>query len=298
MILNAQNIELAFRGFKTIFGDAYGAAPAYWEKIAMRVGSTARDETYGWIGQFPQMREWLTGEREVKQLEAFGYSITNRKFESTIGISREDFADDKLGIFKPMFAEMGHTARQHADTMIFPLLASGFTSMCYDGQNFFDPDHPSVNSAGAHVTVSNMQAGTGPAWFLLDATRAIRPIIWQEREPYEFTQVTRVDDERVFMTDQFLYGVRARVNAGFGLWQLAFGSKAELTVENYVAARNAMMGFRGDKGRLLGIKPSVLVVPPALEEAARMVLMASQVEGTTNVWAGTADLVVSPYLGD
>ena len=304
MIVNAQNIDLAFNGFKSIFGDAFAAAPVFWDKVAMKVSSTSRDETYGWLGQFPQMREWLSGEREVKRLEAFGFAITIRKFESTVGITREDFADDKLGVFKPMFAEMGHTARQHPDTLVFPLLAAGFAALCYDGQNFFDTDHPVPDEDGPitgadgrkYRAVSNMQAGTGLPWFLLDTSRAIRPIIWQEREGYEFVQVTRSDDERVFMTDQYLYGVRARVNAGYGLWQLAYGSKAELNVENYVAARAAMMVQKGDKGRVLGVMPTVLVVPPLLEHAARQVLKATEVEGSTNVWAGSADLVVSPWL--
>ena len=310
MIINAETIALAFRGFKSIFGDAYGRAPVFWDKIAMKVESTSRDETYGWLGQFPQMREWLSGEREVKSLEAFSFAIVNRKFESTVGISRDDFSDGKLGLFKPMIAEMGHTARQHPDTIIFPLLASGFTSLCYDGQYFFDTDHPVPDEDGTTVIggrnytlVSNLQpapADTGPfpAWYLLDTTRAIRPIIWQERESYEFVQVTRHDDERVFMTDKYLYGVRARANAGYGLWQLAHASRDQLDEVNYAAARAAMMKRKGDKGRVLGVNPNVLVVPPSLETAARRVLKATELEGSTNVWAGTAELIVSPYLED
>ena len=303
MIINAETIALAFKGFKSIFGDAYGKAPVFWDKIAMKVESTSRDETYGWLGQFPQMREWLSGEREVKSLEAFGFAITNRKFESTVGISRDDFSDGKLGLFKPMIAEMAHTARQHPETIIFPLLAAGFTSLCYDGQYFFDTEHPVRNEDGeTFALVSNLQMPeTGapfPAWYLLDTTRAIRPLIWQEREPYEFTQITRADDERVFMTDNYLYGVRARANAGYGLWQLAHASRAPLDEANYALARAAMMKRKGDKGRLLGVNPNVLVVPPSLEPVARKVLKATELNGSTNVWAGTAELIVSPYLED
>ncbi len=309
MIINAQTIALAFKGFKSIFGDAYGKAPVFWDKVAMKVESTSRDETYGWLGQFPQMREWLSGEREVKSLEAFGFTIVNRKFESTIGIGRDDFSDGKLGLFKPMIAEMGHTARQHPDTIIFPLLSAGFTSPCYDGQYFFDTDHPVPDEDGTTVIdgrnyslVSNLQMPESgapfPAWFLLDTTRTIRPFIWQEREDYEFTQITRHDDERVFMTDNYLYGVRARANAGYGLWQLAHASRAPLSEENYAMARAAMMKRKGDKGRLLGVNPNLLVVPPSLEAVARKVLKATEVNGSTNVWAGTADLIVSPYLED
>lgn len=133
---------------------------------------------------------------------------------------REDIADDRLGVFKPMFAEMGQSARRHPDELIFDLLKSGFTTACFDGQNFFDADHPISDDAGNVASVSNVQDGVGPSWFLLDTSRAVRPIIWQEREKYEFQQLVRDDEERVFLNDEYLYGVRARVNAGFGQWQL------------------------------------------------------------------------------
>lgn len=304
MIINAAALDLAFKGFKSIYSDAYTKAPIAWDRIAMTVPSSAREETCGWLGQFPQFREWVSGERELKALEAFGFTIANKKFESTVSVSRDDFADDRLGVFKPMFAEMGHRARQHPDELIFGLLKSGFSALCYDGQPFFDPEHPvpdedgPVTVAGRKFSlVSNMQAGTGAAWFLFDTSRAVRSIIWQEREKYEFQSVTRLDDERVFMTDTYLYGARARVNAGFALWQLAFGSKAPLTAANYAAARASMAGIKGDKGRILGIRPTVLVVPPALEEAALKLLNTETNDGGgSNPWKGTAEVVVSPWL--
>ena len=52
-----------------------------------------------------------------------------------------------------------------------------------------------------------------------------------------------------------------------------------------------MMGLPGDKGRLLGIKPSVL------GRAACMVLIASQVDGTTNVWRARPSLSCHPSGG-
>lgn len=296
MIINAANIELAFKGFKSIYTDAYTAAPVDYDKIAMTIPSGAREENYGWLGQFPKMREWLTGEREIKQLEAFGFTIVNRKFESTVSVSRDDFSDDRLGVFKPMFAEMGQTARQHPDELVFSLLASGFTELCYDGQYFFDTDHPSTAADDSSVTVSNFEVGTDPAWYLLDTSRAVRPIIWQEREKYDFQHVNRADDEHVFMTDNYIYGIRARVNAGFGLWQLAYGSKKPLDRTTYAAARAAMMGLRGDKGRILGVRPTVLVVPPILEDTARQLLKAATNDASSNPWVNSAELVVTPYV--
>lgn len=296
MIVNDQTLDLAFRGFKTLYTDAFLKAPVHWDKIAMTVASGSRDETYGWLGQFPQLREWV-GPRHIHNLEAHGFTILNRQFESTVSVHRNDFMDDRLGVFKPAFSEMGHVARQHPEELIFGLLAAGFDTPCFDGQNFFDTDHPLTDYTGATVNVSNMQAGAGPAWYLMDTSRSVRPIIWQEREKYDFVSKTNKTDDNVFMDDRFLYGVDARVNAGFGLWQLAFGSKAVLNAANYAAARAAMMNFRSDGGRLLGINPMTMVVPPALESAALKLLNSEfAAGGETNEWKDTAELIVTPFL--
>ncbi|MDT8855931.1 Mu-like prophage major head subunit gpT family protein [Paracoccaceae bacterium Fryx2] len=297
MIINSQTLDLAFRGFKTVYSDAFAAAPAHADKIAMTVPSASRDETYGWLGMFPRLREWVGG-RYVNGLKAHGFTIANRKFEATVSVGRTDIADDKLGLFKPMFAEMGQDSRRHPEELVFGLLKAGFTTNCFDGQNFFDTDHPVELDAGAApVLVSNMQAGSGAPWFLLDTSRAVRPIIWQEREKYEFQSITGANDQHVFMNDEYIYGVRARVNAGFGLWQLAFGSKADLTEANYAAARAAMMNFKSDGGRILGVPPTVLVVPPSLESAALHPLNTETKDGGgSNPWKGTAELIVTPYV--
>lgn len=257
MIINGQTLDLAFKGFKTIYSEAFEAAETHYDKVAMTVPSSSRDETYGWIGQFPQLREWV-GPRHVKNLAAHGFAITNRTFESTVAVKRADVEDDRLGIFKPMFAEMGTFARRHPEELVFSLLKDGFSSPSFDGTTFFAEDHE-LEIDGEKVTDSN--------------------------------------DPHVFMNDQYLYGVRARVNAGFGLWQLAYGSKSELTIGSYAAARAAMMDFRSDGGRILGVKPTVLVVPPSLETQGLQILNALLTEqGGSNVWANTAQLIVTPYV--
>ncbi len=156
------------------------------------------------------------------------------------------------------------------------LLSQGFTTTCFDGQNFFDTDHPIADAAGAVSSVSNYAAGSEPAWYLLDTSRAVRPVIWQERESYDFQTMTDPTNPHVFMNDEFIYGVRTRVNAGFGLWQLAYASKDTLDATNYAAhfagRRAAMMNYRADGGRILGINPTTLVVPPSLEDAALSLL--------------------------
>lgn len=296
MIINQANLDLVFAGIKTVFNNAFDGAPTAFEKVAMTVTSSTREETYPWLGQFPMIREWI-GDRHVKGLEAHSFAIKNKKFESTVEIERDDISDDRYGVYTPFISEMGRTARQHPDTLIFNLLAAGETELGYDGQFFFDTDHRTINETGAEVSVSNKQAGGTDAWYLLDTTKMVRPLIWQVRETYDFQAITRPNDEHVFLTDKYLYGVRARVNAGFGLWQLAYKSNAALDAANYEAARQFMMALRGDQGQLLGIVPDMLVIPPALEGAAkRLIVAATGAAGASNEWAGSAELVMTPYL--
>lgn len=305
MLINSANLNLVFSGFKATFNKGLQGAKSHYKEIAFEVPSSAADNTYGWLGQFPKLREWL-GSRVVKNLTAHTYTVSNRKFENTISVSREKIEDDQYGIFAPLFEEIGRGAAEHPDELVFGLLATGFATLCYDGQYFFDAEHPVKNADGTAGTASNLQAGSGPAWYLLDCSRAIKPMIFQKRIDYSFQRLDRENDENVFMDDEYLYGVRARVNAGLGLWQLAYASKAELSAENYEAARKAMMELKGDEGRPLGIRPDTLVVPPALEgDAMRLINNGSRVVevgdpatpvAVTNEWAGTAKPIITPWL--
>lgn len=296
MLINSGNLETVFTGFKAVFNETFEATPSHIDTIAMRAGSTTSEEEYGWLGQFPDLREWI-GDRVVNGIKAHGFKIKNKKFESTVSVERDDLSDDKFGLYKPLFGEMGRVTKVHPDQTAFALLKTGFATKCYDGQNFFDTDHPFEIGEGAPETVSNMQDGAGPAWYLIDASRGIKPLVWQEREPYDFQTVNAATDHQVFMTDKYLYGVRARVNCGFGLWQLAFASKADLSPANYAAARQAMIQFTGDRGQVLGVTPTHLIVPPSLEQAARqLLLMEFSDAGSSNIWFKTADLIISPYV--
>jgi phage major head subunit gpT-like protein len=260
------------------------------------------------MGQTPGLREWI-GPRVVKNLTLHDWSIKNRKFEETISVPRDDIEDDRYGVFGPFLSEMGRASAEHPDRLVFELLATGFGAPCYDGQNFFDTEHPVGDGADSPVAgVSNMQAGAGTPWFLLDTSRALKPIVYQERSPALLTSLNQDNNANVFMHDEYLYGIRARSNAGFGLWQLAFASKAELTAENYEAARAAMMSLKSDVGRPLGIKPNVLLAGPGLEGAAMRLLnngtrIVTVTSGETempvavqNEWAGTAKPIITPYL--
>jgi phage major head subunit gpT-like protein len=65
------------------------------------------------------------------------------------------------------------------------------------------------------------------AWYLLDTSRPLKPLILQKFEDIKFTAMDQDNDEGVFMRDEYRYGVSAKDNAGYGLWQLAYKSTGE-----------------------------------------------------------------------
>lgn len=264
-------------GFQKHFQDGLESAPSEYSKIATVVQSTTASNTYGWLGQFPNFREWI-GDRVINDMAAHGYSITNKLWESTVGVKRTDIEDDNIGIYAPLFNEAGRASAALPDELVFDLLNKGASTLCYDGQNFFDTDHPvypTVDGQGTPETVSNIYAPAsdpGAAWFLLDTSRAIKPVIYQERVKPDFTAMTDADDESVFMSDEYRYGVRARSNVGFGFWQMAAMSTEPLTAENFEKVFDAMRSQKADGGRPLNIRPTLLVVPTNLRAAAKKVV--------------------------
>lgn len=77
----------------------------------------------------------------------------------------------------------------------------------------------------------------------------------------------------------------------------ALGGETELTPERYASARAAMMNFRAEGDRILGVQPIVPVVPPILEAKALHILDAMlDPDGGSNVWNGMAELIVSPWI--
>ncbi len=298
MLVNAANLDGLRVGFKTSFQRGLGMAPSLYTRVATVVPSSAREEKYGWLGKLPKLREWI-GARAVQNLQQHDYAIKNRHFELTIGVDRNDIEDDNLGIYAPLFEEMGRSTAAHPDDLSFGLLKAGFSTVCYDGQNFFDTDHPVLDKNGVPQSVANTDAepGSGAPWFLLDASRALKPVIFQERKAFEFVAKDRVTDDNVFNNREFIYGTDGRNNVGFGFWQFCWGSKKTLDATSYAAARAAISGMKGDYEQPLGLMPNLLVVPPSLEGAARK-LLANELGagGETNEWKGTAELLVVPWL--
>ncbi|WP_165076977.1 MULTISPECIES: Mu-like prophage major head subunit gpT family protein [unclassified Desulfovibrio] len=314
-IVNNALVSALRPGFSAAFARGKAKAPSQWQLIATRMASANKSTTYGWLGQFPKLSEWV-GSRSVKNMAEHGYSIVNNLYEGTVGVKRTDIEDDNLGIYTPLFEEMGYATATHPDELVFALLGKGVSTECYDGQNFFDTDHPVYpdvdGTTGTPETVSNLidpaPAKEGESatpltpWYLLDVSRPLKPLIFQERTAPEMTSQTDARTDNVFMADEYRYGVRYRCNAGFGFWQQAICVRDSLNQANFLKARTLMQSFRADGGRPLGLgrggKAGTLLVVPASLEADAIKLVDLQLinGGESNPCYNMATIVNCAWL--
>lgn len=320
MEITPANLGSLFLGYDMVFQNGMKIPESNYQKICTMATSASRENLYPFLGRTTKFREFL-GPRVFQMLEARGYSLINKKFEDSVEVNKDDIEDDTYGVYRPMFEQLGWDAAVHPDKLVFDLIASATTNfdsgtaptdtLCYDNKTFFSKLHP-VGLAGAASAVANIDdGGSGAFWYLLDCSRPIKPFIWQTRSPYTMTRMNALTDEQVFLEQVFRFGVDARVNAGFGLWQLAYASNKDLSdPANYGAVRAAMRAIKTDAGEpfdaLTGSSPSstFLVVGPSNETNARQLLNSEFMIGTgassavsaTAVWKNSATLIVSNRL--
>lgn len=70
-----------------------------------------------------------------------------------------------------------------------------------------------------------------------------------------------------------------------------------LAANSYALARSTMRNYKTESGKTMRVNPNLLVVPPALETTAKVILTAEKdAAGATNIHRGTAELLVLPEL--
>lgn len=154
-------------GLKTVFFNEFNKPDdTGWTQIVTEIGSSTDKETYAWLGATPGMREWVD-ERMPKALRENTFTITNKKFESTIAVSKDALDDDQYGQIVIRIRQLAEAARNYYAERTFTVLVGGTGStygLCYDGQYFFDNDHSEGDSGtqdnlgGSALTSASLSA--------------------------------------------------------------------------------------------------------------------------------------------
>jgi phage major head subunit gpT-like protein len=299
MILGTDLISAANTAFRADYDAGKLEAKPIYQDLSMTIKSSAAEETYAWLGLNSSLREWV-GDKHFNSLKVSGFTIKNRDFEHTITVRRNDIEDDKIGIMSGAFKMLGFDAALHPDTLLFELIKNGTSQKGYDGKPFFSPSHPLDPFDPKSGTLSNYFKSDDPAhgdnikWVLLDTTKAIKPFILQVRKDYNFITQDEDADDHVFRRGEFVYGVEARLNAGYGLWQLAFASNSPIEGDmagGIMDADAAMMSIKSSTGKPLGISPNILMVAPSQKWNAMKLIKTPDTH-----FYNAFELIICPWL--
>ena len=73
-------------------------------------------------------------------------TITNKHYENTLEIALTDLRRDKTGQLDARIAEFAGEGEAHWGKLVTDLIQNAASSVCYDGQYFFDTDHSEGSS--------------------------------------------------------------------------------------------------------------------------------------------------------
>lgn len=138
--------------FSTIFQSGYDSYEPFTPKIATIAPSSTTSNTYGWMQRVPQLRQWV-GAKVVNDISAHSYALTNLPFELTIGVDRHDWEDENLGVYTPLFSEMGRAAAEWPDIQTAAILTGNPAG--FDGVALFNAAHP-LDPAGNQTNTNTL----------------------------------------------------------------------------------------------------------------------------------------------
>jgi phage major head subunit gpT-like protein len=294
MIINDANLQALRTGFNTSFQTGLGMAADVSGPLATPVTSTTLTETYGWMEDLPEMKEWV-GEKQFESLREKSYTLKNRPFESSIKIHKHKIADDNLGLYAPIMQGYGQTAGELMPTLLFEALSEGHERECFDGQNFFDADHVLADQTFSNIDTSD----DVEPWYVVCLSRPIKPLLaqWRERPSFVSNVLANGANDHLFDTGEYKFGVEARAAAGYTFWQLAFRSTAAPDATSIQAAMDFFGTITNTRGKRVGLKATHIVTGTSNRAAIDNVLAKPNLAGgESNTLNGKLQIIEAPLL--
>lgn len=158
MLITPASLNFLFTELRTEFQKGFDRYQPRWQGIAERIPSNTLTNTYSFLGDIPGFREWV-GPRIFHNLAVRPYSVQNKDWELSFDIQRNVIEDDQFGMFSRTSQIIGGKAARLWDDLVFDALKNGNSRICWDGQYFFDTDHPvDPDSSGAGTYSNNIAA--------------------------------------------------------------------------------------------------------------------------------------------
>jgi phage major head subunit gpT-like protein len=151
-------INRVFQEFNTALLAAFQNATTACDAYAMEVPSSARSTMHAWLVDQAMPREWK-GKRVLNSMGARYWEVINRNWELSYGFEVNQILDDLEGLVTAALMRArgdGVKWARAKDQLCAAALEAGVSSLCFDGQFFFDTDHPVDQEGLTSGTYVNM----------------------------------------------------------------------------------------------------------------------------------------------
>lgn len=170
MDITPTNLQAYQRTLNMAFVTQRDSAPTYWQRVATEMPSGSEGNVYPFLAMIPGLREWQ-GPRVINNASLKSYTLMNKHWEDTVGLDRNKLADDQYGFFAPLVGMLGQHVAEWRDRELARVIEAGTTDLCWDGQFFFDTDHP-IDPDGL-VSGSNVNKLVGATYDISAAGNAV-----------------------------------------------------------------------------------------------------------------------------
>lgn len=151
MILSPQTVQDLQAQFDMDFQAAFAAGGNRWQEKAYRANSKAYRTVHSWLAAQPEMRKFV-GARVINNLVNRAFELKNEDWEYTFSVDVNDVFYDNLGAYEDRGRIAGDVGARWYEKIVTDAMVAGNSTLCWDGQFFYDVDHPvNLDDAGAGV---------------------------------------------------------------------------------------------------------------------------------------------------
>lgn len=156
-VVRTSQLEALRTGLNTSYIDALATQREFaYQQVCTPLAIEKKKVALAVADILPQMRKWV-GERKFHSAAEHSIELTNEHYELSMEVDADDVEDDEYSGYILEAGGLGDRTVEHPDVLFASLVQSAHQVIGFDGQNFFDTDHPIdiKNSLGAQ---SNYEA--------------------------------------------------------------------------------------------------------------------------------------------
>jgi phage major head subunit gpT-like protein len=183
------------KGIRALLLSNVAAMSGLLGRLSMLQSSDSDEESYGWLGEPPRMREIGDDDQLIYDgMSDAQYDVENKIWAAGLRIPRKHWDDQKGGLIARRVQQLARVAANHVNRLSIQGLIEADTALGYDGVAMVSNSHPARGQqtaaqdnllGGTGTTTAQIQADIG------DAIETILSFIAENGEPYT-EEITKV----------------------------------------------------------------------------------------------------------